>query len=171
MRLHRNAKTTPLTRALLITRVRQQGWPIHAAAHSQGISVRTAYKWLRRGREAALDDRPSTPHHQPRRTSAGMTAAIIAARYEGLPAWRIAVRLQIPRSTVSAVLARSGLNRLARLQPRLPVQRYERTRPGELVHVDMKRVGRIGVVGHRIHGDRQRRTAGLGLGNDSRLCR
>ena len=132
------------------------------AAHSQGISVRTAYKWLRRGRDAALDDRPSTPHHQPRRTSAVRTAAIIAARYEGLAAWAIAVRLQIPRSTVSAVLARSGLNRLAQLQPRAAVQRYERTRPGELVHVDMKRVGRIGVVGHRIHGDRQRRTRGLG---------
>lgn len=162
MKLHRNARTTPLTRALLIARVRQEGWPISAAADGQGISVRTAYKWLRRGREAALEDRPSTPHHQPRRTSATNTAAIIAARYEGLPAWQIAVRLQIPRSTVSAVLARSGLNRLARLQPRLPVQRYERTRPGELVHVDMKRVGRIGVVGHRIHGDRQRRVRGLG---------
>jgi transposase len=162
VKLHRNARTTPLTRALLITRVRQQGWTIGAAAHGQGISVRTAYKWLRRGREAALDDRPSTPHHQPRRTSATKTAAIIAARHEGLPAWGIAVRLQISRSTVSAVLARSGLPRLACLQPRPAVQRYERTRPGELVHVDMKRVGRIGVVGHRIHGDRQRRVRGLG---------
>ena len=162
MRLHRNAKTTPVTRALLVTRVRQQGWTVDAAAHGQGISIRTAYKWLRRGRDAAFDDRPSTPHHQPRRTTTAVAAAIIAARYEGLPAWRIAVRLQRPRSTVSAVLARSGLNRLARLQPPAPIQRYERTRPGELVHLDMKRVGRIGVVGHRIHGDRRRRVRGLG---------
>ena len=162
MRLHRNAKTTPVSRALLVTRVRQHGWTVDAAAHGHGISIRTVYKWLRRGREAAFEDRPSTPHHQPRRTTAAVVAAIVAARYEGLPAWRIAVRLQVPRSTVSAVLARSGLNRLARLHPPAPIQRYERTRPGELVHLDMKRVGRIGVVGHRIHGDRRRRVRGLG---------
>jgi transposase InsO family protein len=162
VKLHRNAKSTPLSRALLIARVRQHDWSIAAAAEAHGLSVRTAYKWLRRGREGALEDRTSTPHRQPRRTSATTTAAIIAARYEGLPAWRIAVRLQVPRSTVSAVLARAGLNRLARLHPPAPVQRYERTRPGELVHLDMKRVGRIGVVGHRIHGDRRRRVRGLG---------
>jgi transposase InsO family protein len=162
VRLHRNAKTTPVSRALLVSRVRQQGWTIDAAAHGHGISSRTVYKWLRRSRDTAFDDRPSTPHHQPRRTTATVTAAIVAARYEGLSAWRIAVRLQVPRSTVSAVLARSGLNRLARLHPSGPIQRYERARPGELVHLDMKRVGRIGVVGHRIHGDRRRRTRGLG---------
>ena len=162
MTLHRNAKTTPLTRTLLVRRVQQHGWTPAATAAAHGISVRTVYKWLRRGREALLDDRPSTPRRQPHRTSAITTAAIVAARYEGLTAWRIAVRLQVPRSTVSAVLARCGLNRLSRLQPRPIVQRYERTRPGELVHIDMKRVGRIGVVGHRIHGDRQRRVRGLG---------
>jgi transposase InsO family protein len=162
MKLHRNARSTPLTRALLIARVRQEGWSIAAAAAAQGFSIRTAYKWLRRGRDHGREDGASTPHRQPRRTSAATTAAIVAARYEGLPAWRIAVRLQIPRSTVSAVLARSGLNRLTRLHPPAPVQRYERTRPGELVHLDMKRVGRIGRIGHRIHGDRRRRTSGLG---------
>ena len=162
MKLHRNAKTTPLTRALLVSRVRHQGWTPAAAAVAHGVSVRTVFKWLRRGREATFEDRPSAPHRQPRRTSAVMTAAIVGARYEGLTAWRIAVRLQVPRSTVSAVLVRCGLNRLARLQPRPPIHRYERSRPGELVHLDMKRVARIGVVGHRIHGDWRRRTRGLG---------
>jgi len=162
VKLHRNARSTPLSRALLIARVRQHGWSPAATAAAQGVSVRTAYKWLRRGREGTLEDRASTPHRQPRRTSAATTASIVAARYEGLPAWRIAVRLQVPRSTVSAVLARSGLNRLARLHPPAPIQRYERSRPGELVHLDMKRVGRIGGIGHRIHGDRRRRVRGLG---------
>jgi len=162
VKLHRNAKSPPLTRALLIARVRQHHWSIAGAAAAHGLSVRTVYKWLRRGREGMLEDRASTPHRQPRRTSASTTAAILAARYEGLPAWGIAVRLQVPRSTVSAVLARHGLNRLARLHPPAPVQRYERSRPGELIHLDMKRVGRIGVVGHRIHGDRRRRVRGLG---------
>jgi transposase InsO family protein len=162
VKLHRNARSTPLSRALLIARIRHQGWSPAAAAAAQGLSVRTAYKWLRRGREGLLEDRASTPHRQPRRTSATTTAAIVAARYEGLPAWRIAVRLQVPRSTVSAVLVRQGLNRLARLQPPAPIQRYERSRPGELVHLDMKRVGRIGAIGHRMHGDRSRRVRGLG---------
>lgn len=162
MKLHRNARSTPLTRALLIARIRQQGWSPARAAEAQGLSVRTAYKWLKRGREGLLEDRASTPHRQPRRTSAARVAAIVAARYEGLPAWRIAIRVQMPRSTVSAVLARGGLNRLTQLHPPAPVQRYERRRPGELVHLDMKRVGRIGGIGHRIHGDRRRRVRGLG---------
>jgi transposase InsO family protein len=110
----------------------------------------------------ALDDRSSRPVRQPRCTSPERVAAIVAARYGQLPAWQIAVRLQVPRSTVSAVLQRMGLNRLTALTPREPVRRYERQRVGELVHVDMKRLVRIGVIGHRIHGDRQRGMRGAG---------
>lgn len=161
MKLHRNAKTTPVTRALLITRVRHQGWRVGTAAAAQGISRRTAHKWLRRG-VLALEDRSSQPVHQPRRTRPERVAAIVAARYQRLPAWQIAVRLQVPRSTVSAVLHRLGLNRLSALTPREPVQRYERRRVGELLHLDMKRLVRIGVIGHRIHGDRRQSMRGAG---------
>lgn len=161
MKLHRNAKTTPVTRALVRERVRRDGWRIAAVAAAHGISRRTVHKWLRRG-AADLADRSSRPHRQPRRTAPERIAAIVAARYERLSAWQIAVRVQVPRSTVSAVLRRMGLNRLAALTPREPVRRYERHRVGELVHLDMKRLVRIGVVGHRIHGDRRRGMRGVG---------
>ena len=161
MKLHRNAKTTPVSRALLLERIQRDGWRIQAAAEAHGISRRTVHKWLRRG-ASDLADRSSRPHRQPRCTPPARLAAIVAARYQRLPAWQIAVRLQVPRSTVSAVLRRVGLNRLAALTPREPVRRYERRRVGELVHLDMKRLVRIGVVGHRIHGDRRRGMRGAG---------
>jgi transposase InsO family protein len=165
VKLHRNAKTTPHMRALLVQRVRGLHWPVAAAAEAAGIARRTAFKWLARHRDggtAALEDRPSTPHRQPRRTPDAVISAIVAARQQRLPAWAIAVRLQVPRSTVAAVLARAGLNRLRDLQPVLPVVRYERTHPGALVHFDIKPLARILRVGHRIHGDRSREVHGAG---------
>ena len=165
MKLHRNAKTTPHMRALLVDRIRHQRWTPQTAASAAGISVRSVYKWLARHRAGgvlALEDRPSTPHGQPRRTTPAMTARIIAARYERRTAWAIAVQLQVPRSTVAAVLARAGLNQLARLTPPAPVVRYEWPRPGDLVHLDIKRLARIAGVGHRIHGDRRAVVKGIG---------
>ena len=164
MKLHRNAKTTPTMRALIVQRIRQEQWPPAEAAAAAGVSVRTTYKWLRRhrlGGRPALDDASSRPHRQPRRTSADTVSAIVAARHERRTAWAIAIRLQVPRSTVAAVLVRVGLNRLARLEPPAPVHRYERTRPGELVHLDIKPLGRILRVGHRIH-PHQRSSVGAG---------
>ena len=158
MKLHRNAKTTPHMRALLVQRVRQDHWSVATAAEAAGVARRTAYKWLTRHRTggvAALEDRSSAPHRQPRRTAPEVVAAILAVRYERATAWAIAVRLQVPRSTVAAVLARAGLNQLARLEPRPVVQRYECTRPGELVHLDIKPLGRILRAGHRIHPERR----------------
>jgi transposase InsO family protein len=152
-------------RALLVERIRQHQWAPVAAAEAAGISVRSAYKWLARHRAGgapALEDRASTPHHQPRRTGAAMTARILAARYERRTAWAIAVQCQVPRSTVAAILARAGLNRLARLTPPPPIQRYEWAHPGELVHLDVKPLARIAGVGHRIHGDRRARVKGIG---------
>jgi transposase InsO family protein len=151
-------------RALLVQRVRLEQWPAAEAAAAAGISVRTTYKWLRRhrlGGRPALEDASSRPSRQPRRTSADTVAAIVAARHERRTAWAIATRLQVPRSTVAAVLVRVGLNRLARLEPPPPIQRYERTRPGELVHLDVKPLGRILRVGHRIH-PHQRSSVGAG---------
>lgn len=165
MKLHRNAKTTPHMRALLVDRIRHQHWTPATAASAAGISVRSAYKWLARhrtGGASALQDRASTPHHQPRRTAPAVTARIVAARYERRTAWAIAVQLQVPRSTVAAVLARAGLNRLARLTPPAAVLRYEWPHPGDLVHLDVKPLARIAGVGHRIHGDRRARVEGIG---------
>ena len=151
-------------RALIVQRIRQEQWPPTEAAAAAGVSVRTTYKWLRRhrlGGRPALEDASSRPHHLPRRTSPETVAAIVAARHERRTAWGIATRLHVPRSTVAAVLVRVGLNRLARLTPPPPVQRYERTRPGELVHLDIKPLGRILRVGHRIH-PHQRGSVGAG---------
>lgn len=165
MKLHPNAKTTPHMRALLVHRVRTLHWPVATAASAAGVAVRTAHKWLarhRRGGVAALADRPSTPHRQPRRTPASVITAIVTARHERLTAWAIAVRLQVPRSTVAVILARLGLNKLRTLDPAPAVTRYECARPGELVHLDIKPFARILRVGHRIHGDRATRVAGAG---------
>lgn len=159
MRIHRNAKTTPAIRTLLQTRVREQGWSVTRAAAAHGVSRQTVYRWLGRSH---VDDRSSRPRQLGRRTSARKVAAILALRQAGWPAWRIAVYSQVPRSTVSAILARHGFNRLRLAPPDGPVRRYERQRVGELVHLDMKRLGRIGTPGHRIHGDRARKPAGLG---------
>jgi transposase InsO family protein len=164
VKLHRNAKTTPTMRALIVQRIRQDQWPPPEAAAAAGVSVRTTYKWLRRhrlGGRPALEDASSRPHHLPRRTPPETVAAIVAARHERRTAWEIATRLHVPRSTVAAVLVRVGLNRLARLTPPPPVQRYERTRPGELVHLDIKPLGRILRVGHRIQ-PHQRSSVGAG---------
>jgi transposase InsO family protein len=152
-------------RALIVQRIRHEQWSPAQAAAAAGIRVRTTYKWLRRhrlGGRPALEDASSRPHRQPRRTAADTVAAIIAARHERRTGWTIATRLQVPRSTVAAILVRVGLNRLTHLTPRAPVIRYERTRPGELVHLDIKPRARILRVGHRIHGDRRHVVEGAG---------
>jgi transposase InsO family protein len=152
-------------RALLVHRIGQEGWETSEAAEAAGISERTAYKWLARyrtGGAAALDDAPSTPHRQPRRTPDTVIAEIVAARQQRLTGWAIAVRLQQARSTVARILRRAGLNRLPPAEPPSPVHRYERTRPGELVHLDIKPLARILRPGHRIHGDRRQTVDGAG---------
>src|SRR4029079_12005278 len=165
VKLHPNAKTTPHMRALLVERVRILHWAVTDAAEAAGITRRTAYKWLarhRHGGAAALADGSSRPHRQPRRTSDVMLTAILPARRARLTAWAIAVRLQVPRSTVAVILARHGLNRLRLLEPAARVTRYERARPGELIHLDIKPLARILRVGHRIHGDRRAIVKGAG---------
>jgi transposase InsO family protein len=152
-------------RALLVHRIGQEGWEPSKAADAAGISVRTAYKWLARyraGGATALDDAPSTPHRQPRRTPDTVIAEIVAARQQRLTGWAIAVRLQQARSTVARILCRVGLNHLPPVEPPGPVHRYERTRPGELVHLDIKPLARILRPGPRIHGDRRQTVDGAG---------
>ena len=165
MKLHRNAKTTPTTRALIVQRIRHDQWPPAEVAAAAGVSVRTIYKWLRRhrlGGRPARDDASSRPHRQPRRTAPAVTAQILTARYARRSAWAIAVQLQVPRSTVAVILARAGLNRLARLTAPPPAVRYEWAHLGDLVHLDVKPLARIAGIGHRIHGDRRTRVRGIG---------
>jgi transposase InsO family protein len=165
VRVHRNAKTTPKGRALLVQRVTELGWPMQAAAHASGVSLRTGYKWLARYRAegtAGFADRSCAPHRRPRRTRPRLEQWILGLRADRLSGPRIAHRTGIARATVGHVLRRHGLGRLPLLGPKRAVRRYERAHPGELVHVDTKALGRIAGVGHRIHGDRTTRVRGIG---------
>jgi transposase InsO family protein len=146
---HPKARLNVLGRELLVTRVTVLGWPVVTAADAQGISRATGYKWVRRFRAEGtpgLADRSSRPHRSPRATPAAEVERILAARTE----WRwgpdrLGPLLQMPRSTVAAVLHREGVPRLADLDrpTGLPVRRYEACHPGALVHQDHKKLGRI----------------------------
>jgi transposase InsO family protein len=132
------------------------GWPIQDAAQAAGLSVRTGYRWLARERaegRAGLEDRSSRARRIRHRTSRWRSERIERLRRRRLTAAQIAVRLSMPRSTVAAVLKRRGLERLSRLSPKPAVVRYERQRPGELLHLDVKKLGRFRRIGHRITGD------------------
>lgn len=161
MKVHRNAKTTPKMRALIATRARQ-GWTYARIATALGLSVRTVAKWVARARHAALADGSSRPRRQPRRLEASLETAIIALRRTRATAWQISAALRVPRSTVTRVLARAGLNRIAQLEPAPVVRRYEWPHVGDLLHLDLKRLGRVVGIGHRIHGDRRRRARKAG---------
>jgi transposase InsO family protein len=146
-------------------RVTELGWPIAQAARGGGISQRTAYKWLARYRVeglAGLEDRRSAPHQRPHRTHARLEQWIVGLRRGRLSGPAIAQRTGIARATVGNVLRRHGLGALPPLQPKPPVRRYERARPGELVHIDTKALGRFAQVGHRITGDWRHRCRGHG---------
>jgi len=165
MKLHRNAKTTPRSRAEIVDRVRRQGWSVADAATHASVSVRTGYKWLARYRaegSAGLEDRGSAPRRVKRRVSPYWVGRILDARRKRRTAPQIALRFSLAQATVSRVLSRNGLGKLRALEPIEPVVRYERERPGELVHFDVKKLGRIDGVGHRIHGDRRTRVRGIG---------
>jgi transposase InsO family protein len=165
MRVHCNAKTTPKGRALIVQRVEVDGWSVRQTAAAFGVSARTVSKWRARYRGAGvtgLADRPSCPHRIRHRTSRRQEAAIVLLRQQRLVGAAIGRRLGVPRSTVGAVLRRAGLGRLPALTPPVPIRRYERAQPGELVHVDIKPLVRIERVGHRIHGDRTTRVTGAG---------
>ena len=159
-RLHANARTCPHSRRLAVDRVELYGWTLTAAAEAAGVSVRTISKWRRRYREEGgqgLFDRSSAPSSVPSRTDETRVAAIAGLRRLRMTGAEIAETLAMPASTVSGVLTRIGLGKLWRLEPLEPPNRYEKSRPGELVHVDVKKLGRIsGGAGHRVTGDRRR---------------
>ena len=162
MKLHANHRTCPSSRMLICRRVLEEGWTLRQAAEAAGCSVRTAAKWLGRFRagDHALLDRSSRPHRSPTRLPQARVAAIERLRRLRMTAAEIAEILKLPLSTVSLWLKRIGLGKRSRLQPLEPPNRYERRHPGELVHVDIKKLGRIRGAGHRMTGSRasQKRT-------------
>ena len=157
MNMHKNARLTPRGRLLMVRRVEEQGWRVADAALAAGLSERRAYIWLERyraGGEIALHDRSSTPARYRDCGLSKRDGEIERLRRQRLTGEQIARQLGVARSTVGAVLRRLGLGRLKALDPVLPVVRYERQRPGELLHLDTKKLGRIEGVGHRITGRR-----------------
>jgi transposase InsO family protein len=165
MNIHKNARTTPRSRALMVHRVLGEKWPVSEVAMSVGVSERTVYKWLARYRTegtAGLLDRSSAARRHPHALPPAWIALVRMLRHGNLVAAEIAKRLPLGRSTVSAVLQRMGLGRLSFLKPVEPLRRYEWQRPGELVHMDIKKLGRFVRAGHRVTGDRDRGCAGRG---------
>ena len=145
MKLHGNAALSWSGRRLLACRVLEQGWTTTAAAQAAGVSVRCARKWVGRYRaagEAGLVDRSSAPRRIANRTPTERVVVILGLRGLRMTAAEIAETLQMPLSTVSVVLRRNGVGKLGRIGLEQPV-RYERSRPGELVHIDVKKLGRI----------------------------
>lgn len=164
MELHKNARTCPASRLLLVQRI-LGGMPVTGAASAAGVSRRTAFKWKCRYREAgeaALVDRSSRPRRMPRQAHPERVEEVLRLRRRRYTGPQIAARVGLSTATVARILARSGLSRLKSLEPKEPIVRYQRQRPGELIHVDIKKLGRIGRVGHRIHGDRTTRVRGIG---------
>ncbi len=166
MHLHRNAKLTPALRRLLVTRVRELDWRVTEAAQAAGVARQTAYKWLARydaEGSGGLEDRSCRPHRLRRCTPRRLVQRMLQLRRRQRAAWEIAAETGIPVSTVSRHLQAEGLGRLWRIrEAEHPPQRYEHAFPGSLFHVDAKRFGRIQGIGHAIHGDRRRRSRGLG---------
>ena len=156
MDVHQNARLTVHCRELLVERI-LQGRPKAQAARELGVSETTMRKWLKRYRAegmAGLRDRSSRPHYSPRATAAELQRAVLALRQQRLIQAEIAARLGLSHSTVGRICARGGLRRLSQLEPAPPVHRYERAAPGELLHLDTKKLGRIARIGYRITGDR-----------------
>jgi len=166
MKLHANAKLGPKGRLVMVKRVVEEGWSLAEAAEAAGVSERTASKWVGRYRaegEAGLADRSSAPKSIPHRTPEDCVEAIAALRRVRMTGAEIAECLAMALSTVSAVLGRIGLGKLSRLEPPEPPNSYERARPGELLHIDVKKLVRIERgAGHRMTGKRTKHARGAG---------
>ena len=166
MNIHKNARLTPRGREILISRLERGEHPLDVAI-AMGTSASTVYKWWRRFRAeglAGLLDRSSRPKASPNRTPDGVEAKVLALRKERRIYHRIAAEVGVSRATVGRILTRHGLNRWRDLEPAEPVRRYERDRPGEMIHIDIKKLGRFNRVGHRITGDRSGQSNSRGIG-------
>jgi transposase InsO family protein len=165
MNHHKNARLTYARRLEMIRDITEHGLTPGAAAAAAGVSEPTARKWLGRflaGGEAGLVDASSRPTSSPRRISESKALAIVELRKRRLTQARIAISLGVCEATVSRVLRRAGLSKLAALQPAEPVQRYEHAAPGEMLHIDTKKLGRIERMSHRITGNPRDSVDGAG---------
>lgn len=164
MDVHKNARTTPHSRENIVGRV-LAGESARSVADDVGVCESTVRKWLRRYRDegrAGLGDRSCRPHRSPAATPPALVQWVERLRRQRWTGAQIAARLQLSRATVARLAQRCGLARLAALTPPPLVRRYEWAQPGDLVHLDIKKLGRIGRVGHRITGDRRSRVRGIG---------
>jgi transposase InsO family protein len=166
--MHANARLAPLMRAEIALLLTSQKLSGRSVALAYSVSDRTVRRWLARAREsgfpARLEDRPSVPHHQPRKTSRQLETRILELRRQRRTYAQILTLLPVSKATLSRILRRHGLNRLSALEPpKPPVIRYERDHPGELLHLDIKKLGRFSRPGVRATGDRTLRNPGAGV--------
>jgi transposase InsO family protein len=165
MNSHKNARLTYQRRLELVQDITKRGLSAAQAASAHGVSAVTARKWLSRylaNGELGLQDKSSKPDRSPRAIAPEIALTIVELRRKLFVQARIASYLGVSKATVSRVLRRAGLSRLSDLAPVEPVQRYEHEAPGDLLHIDIKKLGRFSDVGHRITGDYSKRTRGLG---------
>jgi len=165
MNMHKNARLTFARRLEMVLDMTERGLTACAAAAAQAVSVPTARKWLGRylaHGQAGLADRSSRPSVSPRSIAPSTALAIVELRQRRLTQARIATSLGVSKSTVGRVLARAGLSRLRDLAPSEPIVRYEHAHPGDLIHIDTKKLGRIDALGHRITGNRRDSVRGAG---------
>ena len=165
MNVHKNARLTAHSRADLVRRVLVERQPVEVVAKAFGVSMRTVRKWVERyqaeGAEG-LKDRSSRPRRLRKPTPAEGVADVERLRRQRWTGKQIAAEVGVSPATVSRILRRLGLNRIKALEPAEPVRRYERQHPGELIHIDIKKLGRFERIGHRITGDRQGKSRGIG---------
>ena len=165
MNSHQHARLTPYGRALLVRRMLEEGLRAEEAAQAAGVSVRTAYKWCRRyldEGDAGLSDRGSRPARCPHRTAHSLCERIIALRRERRTYRQIHACTGVSMATIGRVLQRAGLNRLSVLDPPRPVRRYAWDRPGQMLHVAVKKLGRFHRPGHRVTDSRRLSSRGAG---------
>jgi transposase InsO family protein len=167
MNMHKNASLTPKGREAMVRSVVDGGLSYSAAACQFHTTAKTVAKWVRRFRAEGVDglhDRSSRPHSSPSQTSPATCAVIEALRRQRHTGKQISAEVQVSPATVSRVLRRLGLNRIRDLEPAEPVRRYERATPGEIIHIDIKKLGRFDKIGHRITGDRTGQSNSRGVG-------
>jgi transposase InsO family protein len=167
MNIHKNARLTPLRREEMALSVIEGRLSKARAAHVYGVSAKIVARWVERYKaegRAGMVDRSSRPRHMPQATDPSVVAHIVALRRQRWTGQHIAQVAGVSPATVSRVLKRAGLSRLKDIEPAVPVVRYERAHPGEMIHIDIKKLGRFERVGHRITGDRTGQSNSRGIG-------
>ena len=162
MNIHANARLTPVRREELVRKI-EAGETPRAVATALGVSVRTVFKWLSRHRKGdGLHDRSSRPRRSPNAPPQEVVDRVAELRRQRLTGRRIAGVLKLPLARVHRMLRRLAMNRLKNLDIPPPPRRYQWENPGDLLHIDIKKLGRFARPGHRVHGDRRQDSPGAG---------